>query len=235
MSSTNAGTSGAQHWRKLGVLRDPAGAPLVAAMLPTPHRLSESRLRLFYGALDADTVSRVHSVDIDLGEPTLARAGSHDALLDIGEPGHFDDNGVVPSAAVEVDAELRLYYVGFQKQTKVPYTMFTGLAVSSDGGASFRRARTVPLLERSTTEPFFRTAPWATVEDDVWRMWYIGGGTWLREGEKVLPSYALRRMISADGISWPAMGTDCIVPSGDEIGFGRPCCIAGGGLYRLWY
>jgi hypothetical protein len=225
-----------QRWRKLGPVVGPGGRTLRRAMLPTPFRLADGRLRLYYAALDADMIGRVAFVEIDPSRPTVAHAASPGPALDIGAPGHFDDNGVIPSAAVERGDGVHLYYVGFQKQTRIPYTMLAGLAVSGDGGVTFQRAATTPLLERSTEEPFFRAVPWPLSGPSGWRMWYIGGGEWLDGGGgRLLPSYRLRTLTSADGRSWPGAGTDCLAPVGDEIGFGRPCVVPGAEGYRLWY
>jgi hypothetical protein len=223
-----------QRWRRLGVLATSHG-PLTRASLPTPWRLSEKRLRLYYGAIDADTISRIFYVEIDLERPTKAIAASSRASLDIGEGGHFDDNGVLPSAVVESAGEIALYYVGFQKHTRIPYTMLTGLAVSSDGGLSFRRAQTTPVLERSPGEPFFRTAAFVRPAATGRQAWYIGGGGWVRDGDRLLPTYDLRTASSADGRAWPGEGEICLAHEGEEIGFGRPFVLRDNDRYRMWY
>jgi hypothetical protein len=66
-------------------------------------------------------------------------------------------------------------------------------------------------------------------------MWYIGGDSWAADGERLLPSYSLRTMTSADGIVWPGEGQVCLSPIGEEIGFGRPSVVAEQGGYRMWY
>lgn len=203
-------------------------------MLPTHHWLDAQRIRLYYGACDADLVSRVEYVELDADRPTVALARPV-RVLDVGAPGHFDDNGVLPGCVVSQDGALHLLYMGFQKQTKVPYTILTGLATSRDGGSTFERAITTPVLERSFAEPFFRTAPCVLSSPAGLRLWYIGGGGWIPDGKRLLPTYSLRTLTSTDVRTWPASGEVCLAPIGSEIGFGRPSVLHEGGRYRMWY
>jgi len=224
-----------QRWRKLGQVLQPDGTALERCMLPTPQRRDNGSLRLYFGAPDLEMVSRVSFVDVDPQAPTRAVTGTAAPVLDIGEPGHFDDNGVIPGALIERAADTLLFYVGFQRQSKIPYTMLTGLAISTDGGSTFHRAIETPILERSSQEPFFRTASHLLPAGEGWRMWYIGGGGWLEAGGRQLPTYSLRTMVSTSVMDWPSHGEVCLAPIGDEIGFGRPYVLHEGGLYRMWY
>ena len=54
----------------------------------------------------------------------------------------------------------------------VSYRLSIGLAVSEDGGHTYRRYSSGPLLDRDRDEPFFNTAPCVVRERDRWRMWY---------------------------------------------------------------
>ncbi len=225
-----------QRWRRLGRVVGPDRQGLSSAMLPTPLLLHDGRLRLYYGAVDASAVSRIADLEIELRQPTVAVSVATETVLDIGAPGSFDDNGVVPCGLLRRDPEIHLYYSGFQKQTRIPYTMLTGLATSADGGRIFQRTSRTPLLERSPGEPFFRTAAWLLPEPPGWRMWYVGGGGWVEHGGRLLPSYSLRTAVSLDGRTWPPAGEVCLEPEGgEEIGFGRPCVLREGDRYRMWY
>jgi hypothetical protein len=229
-------------WRKLGLLWAPDGTRSWAqshAMLPTPIRLSNGRIRILLGICDAGTVSRTGWIDVDGRDPRRVLGVSEEPVLDIGVPGHFDDNGVNPCSSVTLpDGSVRLYYNGYQLQTKIPYTLFTGLAVSPRGDAPFTRWSSSPVIDRGPDEPFFRTAPFVRKRDDDpgWEAWYIGGGGFrLLEGRQQ-PRYSLRYATSDDGLHWPSSGREVMAPEGDEIGFGRPWVIrAGARDWRLWY
>jgi hypothetical protein len=228
-------------WRKLGLLWAPDGRRPWAqshAMLATPVYL-EGRIRLLLGVCDAGTVSRVGWIEVDGRDPTRVLAVAEEPVLDIGEPGHFDDNGVNPCSAVTLpDGSVRLYYNGYQLQTKVPYTLFAGLATAPRGDADFTRWAPTPVFERGPSEPIFRTAPFVRRRDDApgWEAWYIGGaGFHFVEGRRQ-PRYSLHYATSEDGLHWPSKGRELMAPEGDEIGFGRPWLVrAGAADWRMWY
>jgi hypothetical protein len=228
------------RWRKLGLLYVPDGHQAWAkshAMIPTPLHLSDEILRIYVSHLNERSVGRIGYVDVAVAKPTHALAVTEEPALDIGEPGTFDDNGVVPSCVVMVGASLRMYYSGFQLQTKVPYTIFSSLAATDDPGCPFTRLSRAPLLDRRDNELHFRAAPFVLQDEGGWRAWYIGGGGWTYDGGgKLLPTYSLHHAQSKDGIDWSGPSVECLAPQGpDEIGLGRPYILRDGVKYRLWY
>jgi hypothetical protein len=206
-------------------------------MIPTPLRISDDIIRIYVAHLNAHSVGRVGYVDVAVSDPTRPLALAKDPVLNVGEPGTFDDNGVVPSCAIPVEGRLRMYYSGFQLQTKIPYTIFSSLATSDDQGRSFRRAARAPLLDRTDDELHFRAAPFVLQDGGKWRMWYIGGGGWTDDGHgKLIPLYSLRHTESGDGTRWRNSSVECLVPQEpEEVGFGRPFIVRGGVGYRMWY
>jgi hypothetical protein len=226
-------------WRKLGLLYAPSGERPWAqshAMIPTPLALSADLIRLYVAHTDANTVGRIGWLDVRLSDPTSVVDCSPLPILDIGAPGDFDDNGVCPCSAVCVDEGIRLFYVGFQLQTKIPYTIFTGLATAERPNGPFQRERQLPVLDRAEDQRFVRSGPCVMHDGGRWRMWYIGGSSWVWGAEKQLPSYSLRYLESEDGATWNGRGTELMTPDGpDEIGFGRPYVVRSDSGYRMWY
>jgi hypothetical protein len=186
--------------------------------------LPDGSLRLFIACADASTVSRITFLDIDPRNPTKVLHTPDEPVLDIGEAGAFDDNGVNACSIISLGSDrVRLYYVGYQLQRKIPYTLFTGVAEASSSAGPFRRLKPTPVLDRTPQEMFFRTAPCVLREGGAWRMWYIGGGGWIEVNGKKQPVYSVRHLTSGDGLDWSGESTECIVPDlVDEIGFGRP-------------
>jgi len=228
------------RWRKLGLLHVPSGQQAWArshAMLPTPVPLDDERLRIFVGHLDERQVGRIGYVDVALSNPQRPLAVADEPVLDIGEPGLFDDNGVIPCCAVRSGERLRMYYAGFQLQEKIPYTIFTGLAETKSVGAPFERITPTPVLDRSDQELFFRAAPFVLQQNGRWRMWYIGGTGWTDDGHgKMIPLYSMKYAESDDGIVWPSAGIECLTPQEpDEVGFGRPFIVQQGARLRMLY
>jgi len=92
------------------------------------------------------------------------------------------------------------------------------------------------VLERSDAELYFRCGPFVLFENNVFRMWYVAGSSWMDIGGKSMPVYTIKYMESGDGINWPEEGRTCIdIEKDDEHGFGRPYVIKEGGLYRMFY
>jgi predicted GH43/DUF377 family glycosyl hydrolase len=193
-------------------------------------------LRIYVGFRDADGVSRVGYVDVDPEHPTSIRAISERPVLDVGEAGDFDDNGVVPTAVVLVGDEVWLYYAGYQLATKVRFLAFGGLAISDDGGDRFRRHSRVPVLDRSDEGRCFRVPHTVLAEDGVWKVWYGAGSSWIEEGGHMIPSYDIRYAQSTDGVNFPASGVLSIgVHLSREYRVGRPFVMRHDQGYRMFY
>jgi predicted GH43/DUF377 family glycosyl hydrolase len=227
------------RWEKLGLVYQANGSQPWAqshAFIPTPLLRDERTIRVYAAFLDRDKIGRVGYVEVDAQDPRRVLTVSQRPVLDIGEPGTFDDNGVTPISIVEHQGRLFLYYVGWQLGVRVRYYLFIGLAVSEDGGETFRRYSRTPVLERSDDELFVRTACHVMIEDGRWRMWYIGGSDWVQASGKSVPSYTLRYLESADGRTWGKSGRKCMsFASADEYGFGRPYVVRQDGKYCMWY
>jgi hypothetical protein len=192
-------------------------------------------IRLFVGLRDGQGVSRIGYIDVDAARPGHVLDVCREPVLNIGAPGAFDDNGVVPSAVVRDGERVYLHYAGYQQHLKIRFTVLGGLAVSDDGGHTFRRRSTVPALERTPGEMFFRVTHTVLRDGPVWRVWYGGGGTFLPGVGKTLPAYDVRYLESADGVTFPGEGRVVIPTAGDEYRIGRPYVIRHAGRYRIFY
>jgi hypothetical protein len=228
-------------WEKLGVVYTPDRNAIWAyshAMLPTPLLLDDSVIRVFVTFCDENLVGRPGFVDVDARDPTKVIHVSDQPLFDIGVPSAFDDNGAVPCSVVRVgENRIFLYYVGFELGVKVRYKLFTGLAISEDGGHTFVKAQHTPILERTEAEMNFRCGPFVLYENGRFRMWYIAGSTWEVVAGKEVPQYVLKYIESMDGIHWPTESTLSLnIENPDEHGFGRPWVVVeASGLHKLFY
>lgn len=229
------------RWKKLGIVYRPDGSQPWArshAMIPTPLRLDESVIRVFVSCCDDEGIARPGYVDVLASNPTRIIAVADAPLLDIGEPGTFDENGVLLCSVVDAgDGKWNMYYVGFELGKKIRYRLLTGLAQSRDGGRTFARIGRTPVLERSNSELYFRCGPCCLKERGRYRMWYVAGSNWIDVDGKSMPVYDIRYAESEDGVSWPSEGTVHIpITEPDEHGFGRPYVIPKpGGGYRMFY
>jgi hypothetical protein len=225
-------------WNKRGRIYAPDGTIGWArhhAMTPTPHRLNEEVLRVYIGCLDDSNIGRVGYVDVRLARPAEVLRMSTEPVLDIGRPGSFDDHGVVPTSILPVGDELWLYYGAFQLAEGARYRQFTGLAISYDGGDSFERAGSAPVVGPSDKEPIARTSAFVREVGDCFQMYYSGGSSWIELGGKPLPVYNLRELKSSDGRSWGPNGRVILdFTSDDEHVIGRAWPLPShDGLHRM--
>ncbi|MEM4297263.1 MAG: hypothetical protein QW815_02715 [Nitrososphaerota archaeon] len=226
------------RWRKLGLVYRPRGDRWWArthAYLPTAEVLDGDVIRVYFASLDENKYGRIGYVDLDTRDPTRILYETEKPVLDIGEPGTFDDSGVNPSCVLAVGGKKYLYYIGWQRCERVPYMLFTGLAVFQEGGG-LTRAFSVPVLERTQEEPFLRSAVTILGDGSVYSAWYVSGIGWTETGSRLVPAYVIRHAESKDGIVWKSNGHICIAPrNSDEFGFGRPWVVRDGQIYKMWY
>ena len=227
-------------WRKLGLVHCASGElpwALTHAYCPTPFVTGDGeRIRVLCAFLDADRIGRCGWVDVDARRPERVLGISGAPVLDIGRAGTFDEHGVTPLSVVRLaSGGLRLYYAGWQRGLGVRYSLFTGAAESHDDGGSFTRVSEAPVLDRSDGELHVRTGGLVLPDGEGWQMWYAGGTGWIGEGSEARPRYALRHVRSRDGLHWPRLGSVCLEPRDDELGFGRPGILRRGGTLHMWY
>lgn len=228
-------------WRKLGVVWNTTGTQWWSrthAMGPTPVLRDDGTIRVFLTTLDEQGRGRPFYVDVAADDPTRVLKVSEHFLMDVGRPGAFDDNGLMAVSVVPLPSgELFMYYAGFELCHHIRYRIFTGLAISRDGGETFQRASEAPVLDRSSAELFFRCGPFAAYEDGRFRLWYVGGREWTDVGGKQVPVYDLRYLESGNGLHWAESGKVCMEVTGaDEHGFGRPWIVRRGPSdYQMFY
>ena len=83
-------------------------------MAPSALLINEETIRVFLGCWDRKQISRIGYIDVDATNPLKIIKISNKAVLDIGEDGTFDENGVFPAHANKIDNKIYLYYTGFQ-------------------------------------------------------------------------------------------------------------------------
>jgi hypothetical protein len=227
------------HWKKLGFIYSADGESdwgRHSALQPTPFLLNDKTIRVYCGFRDDDGVGRIGFVDVDSKNPCRVLKVSDYPVLDIGAPGTFDDNGVIPCAVVRRDSKLYLYYAGYQLARKVKFLAFGGLALSEDNGNSFVRHKVVPVFERTSEEPLFRAIHCIFYEKGVWKAWYSAGDKFITINGTPHPTYNTRYIESADGVNFQGSGDICIpLQYHDEYRVGRPSVVRTGNLYRMFY
>lgn len=225
-------------WEKKRLIYCPDGSmswAIHTALQPTPLQINDSTIRVFLGFRDANGIGRVGFVDVCADNPKEVMGVSPRPCLDIGMPGAFDDNGVVPCAVVRRNEEMYLYYAGYQLGHKVRFLVFSGLAISIDGGETFKRYSQVPITDRSDDETLFRVIHSIIYDEGTWKAWYGAGSEFLLGVNKTLPCYNIRYMESHDGISFPRKGKVVIDIGDDEHRVGRPYVLKINNEYKMFF
>lgn len=225
-------------WIKKGLIYGPDGTSTWAkhsALQPTPIILNTEVIRVYVGFRDDKGISRIGYVDVCAEDPNKVIEVSQKPVLDVGNPGTFDDNGVVPTTIISRDNKLFLYYAGYQLVEKVRFLAFCGLAISNDDGESFKRYSNVPVLDRTDDEYLFRVIHSIIFDNGLWKVWYGTGNSFIQGKYKTLPVYNIRYMESLDGINFPAKGRIAIDIKDDEHRVGRPYVIKNKGMFKMFF
>lgn len=227
-------------FEKLGHVHVPDGTRAWArthALLPTPVVLDDERIRVYFASLDENNFGRPGFVDVARSDPARVLYEHPEPVLSLGALGTFDDSGVTPSCVVRVEDELWMYYVGWQRSSRVPYLLFTGLAISRDGGVSFERHAEVPVIDRSASEPYSRGAPFVRREPNGgFQAWYWTSRGWSQTSGGLHYNNDVCFLSSPDGKSWGAEGSPCVPRDPTrEFSIGRPWVVTRADEHWMWF
>ena len=225
------------NWNKIGLIIEPDTNKWWSrsyAMVPTPYDLGDGIIRVYYSGRNDSNQSHIGWTDVDLNEPYKVLRSCEEPVLAPGELGCFDDNGVTPSCVIDLKGgQKALYYIGWNPGSTVRMHLFGGLALSDDGGKTFRRHSRAPILERCPSDPFLNTAPWVVDAGGEYRMYYVSGQEWIH---KDLPRYNIKLGRSADGKTWVRDGHVCIdFKDETENALARPYVVFEDGIWKMWF
>ena len=205
-------------WRKKGLIYCPNGGFM------TPHAmLIGDRIRIYGGVRDAEGISRISYIDVDADNPAKILYESKKPCLDIGNPGTFDDNGVILGDIIKVNNDFWMYYVGFQHVQKAKFYAFSGLAISSDGGKTFERWSEVPVMDRTGKGKFGRCIHTVLHENGIFKIYYAVIHSWQYINATPYPAYNIWYTESANGHDISCEDSClCVNVEGNEYRIGRP-------------
>src|SRR4051812_3718551 len=143
-------------WEKCGMIWMPQGELPWAkshATLPVTHATASNKWPVYVSCRDEYGKSRIGRVELDVADlprklPTVCHVDSA-PVLSLGAPGTFDDSGVMPAWLISDGDLLRLYYIGWNVTSTVPYRLSIGVAISDDNGKTFQRYSQGPVIDRS--------------------------------------------------------------------------------------
>lgn len=224
------------NWIKLGLIFKPdgkSGWDIHSALTPTPVVFVD-KIRVYAGFRDYSGISRIGFVDLNPKNPTEVIRVSRHPVLDIGEPGTFDDNGMILGDIINDGDTLKMYYVGFQLVNKVKFLAFTGLAISKDNGESFQRISKVPILDRQENALFINAVHTVIKDKGIFKFWLGAGSGWETINGIQYPSYNVKYVESKNGITFNGPSTNCLnFTRNQEYRIGRPRVYFREGGYQM--
>ena len=205
------------------------------ASIPVVDRVNTDILRIYFGTRDKQGRSLPAYIEVVADNPQKILYIHDKPVLCLGKLGTFDDNGIMPSWIVNHNGIKYLFYIGWNPQVTVSYRLSIGLAISEDGGKSFKKYSEGPICDRTIDEPYFNTAPCVLIEDGSWKMWYVSCTGWAIINGWPEPFYQVKYAESLDGIHWRKTGHVCIDYDNFANAIGRPCVFKENGVYKMFY
>jgi len=207
------------HWKKLGKVFTPqevTGRPWLMEFAQAPATLVfDDFVRVYFScrpSADANGhyVSYSAWVDLDRADMFKVRAVAEQPILSLGRLGEFDEFGTYPVSVTCEGDKVRAYYAGWTRCESVPFNVAIGAAVSRDGGKTFEKLGTGPVLSYSPDEPFVLSGPKVRRFHGRWQLFYIAGRKWKLVDGRAEPVYKIRMATSEDGIHWKKLNCDLI-------------------------
>ena len=227
--------------KKLGFVYKPDGSVTAwnsHCMAPSPIKYSDEVIRVFMGGWSESGISSIYYLDIDIANPLNVLGISQRAILGSGRDGCFDENGVFPGHAFDIgNGLIYLYYTGFQLGHKIRHYNFGGLAISEDGGDTFKRYSEAPVMDRADEGLFVRAGQSIERSDEGgFHMLYSAGSSWHMCNGEMRPVYDIYYQATRDGIAIEKHGDRILsCDLSIEHGLGRPQIIKLGEYFYAFY
>lgn len=224
-------------WRKLGrvfAVDQPTGWMQSHAQIPTALVL-EDRIRIYFSARPKPGLSLTGFLDVDRDDPLKVLYVHDRAILEPGDRGMFDEHGLMPQAVLRNGDQVWLYIGGWSRRHEIPYSNWTGIAVSDDGGTTFRRLFPGPVIDRTPHETFSATAVNIVRHRTDWLAWYASGQRWVEHNGKLEEVYRIRHARSTDGINWQRENKELLPFQREHEPTHRPSVIEHKGIWHMWF
>lgn len=225
-------------WKKLGLLfcaENETKQMQIGGRAPVALHLEGPNYKIFFGAFDSNGVCRIFCFDYNFASKKISNFNKA-PLIDIGNIGFYNDNGVIPSCVLKHNNKIYLYTIGFSLKNKIIFDASAGLAISEDNGKTFDHFNG-PILDRSIYDPCFATCPFVLFDENLFKMWYVSCDKWEKTSDQKLKHYYnIKYKESLDGIHWTTKASTAIDYKDQfEYAISRPCVIKNCGLYKMWY
>ncbi len=227
------------RWRKGGLIYKQEGKHpwgKTHAQCPIVDVIDDRVLRIYFGTRDEENRTYTTYNEFDAKNPKEILYEHDEPVLTPGDIGTFDDCGAMPSWIVNYEDKKYLYYIGWTVRNTIPYHNSIGLAVSIDGGKSFKKFSNGPIFSPTYIEPYFTGTSCVLIDEGIWKNWYLSCTKWEVIAGKAEPFYHIKYAESKDGINWVRNGKVAIdFKDENEGGIVKASVIKEKDLYQMWY
>jgi len=230
-----------QEWTKKGLIFD--GITKIIrdydyASLPTPFFLENDIFRVYFSSRDKNNISSIFFLDLLLeGDSFRILRVEAQPVLKPGKPGLFDDCGVTPSCVTKIEDSYYLYYTGWNKQVKIPFQTYCGVAKLSDDLESAEKLYLTPIMDRSNEDPFSVGACFVSFcqVKNRYLMWYESCTGYEEIASSHNFNFSINCASSHDGFNWNRENITCLEPQRGENIVARPFVLHEDNLYKMWF
>lgn len=230
------------NWKKLGLIfcADNENENMfIGGRAPVPLNIQNNEYKIFFASYDKHGRGRIFSLKIDLSNCSNIKPYdiATQPIIDLGNVGFFDDNGIIPSDIIRVDNKLYLYTIGFSVKNKIIFDASSGLAISEENGLNFKKLDG-PIIDKTIYDPCFAASPCVIQDGDIFKMWYVSCIRWKTNTDGSYKHfYNIKYKESIDGIHWEIKSKVAIDFQNEyEYAISRPSVIKNGeNDYRMWY
>ena len=225
------------NWKKRGLIYQPKPKfewMQSHAQAPVVDKINNNRLRIYFGTRDCNNRTLTSFIEVNADNPSQIVYEHNKPILDFGRLGTFDDSGIMPSDIVSVDGKKYLYYMGWNKGGNTSYRIANGLAVSIDGGVTFKKISEGPIMDRSFDDPLGVSIQRVIIDSGVWKTWYLSFSAWDIVDGITEPYYTIKYAESRDGIYWNTNNKECL-PTSFREAIAAPFVIKKKDKYIMWY
>lgn len=234
------------RWRKEGKIFDPTEHQLIDGcreFAQSPQALVfDDFVRIYFSTRKRDTVnskyiSHIAFVDMDKQFKRVLRTSTK-PVIELGMRGAFDEHGIFPINVLRWQGRIHAFTCGWTRRVSVSVDTGIGAAISEDGGETFTKRGSGPVLSSSLHEPFLVGDGFVLPKEDTLHMWYIYGTQWKRYSPDAEPdrTYKIGYASSKDGLHWNKEGRqlieDAISPDESQA---LPTVIFANGKYHMYF
>jgi hypothetical protein len=198
-------------------------------------------VRIYFSTRTRDSsgkfLSHVASADFDKNLQAVLSVSTHE-IIPLGELGCFDEHGIFPFHVFRHRERIFAYTCGWSRRVSVSVETGIGLAESFDGGHTFVRHGSGPVLTSSAHEPFLVGDGFVIHHGGCYRMWYIFGTDWKTKGGDIAErTYKIGQATSEDGVHWIKSGGRQVIRDllGDDECQALPTIVRIGATFHMFF